>query len=119
MFRVQDDGADQAGQFRPRQAVLQVQFAVFISPHEPLGLQPGSGQLLGTGGFCRLDRAGQHGHGGGASQEQGYRFPTFHTRFLHFLCGGGLHSEPYHCFGGKSSEIGRQHYSATAVTHQR
>ena len=38
----------------------------------------------------------------------------FHTRFLHFLCSGGLHSEPYHCFGGKSSEIGRQHYLANS-----
>lgn len=112
-------GADQTGQFRPRQVVLQVQFAVFISLHEPLGLQPGGGQLLGTGGF-----AAWTGPVSMATVVAPAR--SRDTDFLCFIlasslsCVVGVYTPNHTTVLVESrAKSARQHYLATAVTHQR
>ena len=84
MLRVQEDRADEAGQFRPCQGVLQLRVSVSVSDHKALGPQTGGSQLLGTWGLCCPNRAGQYDYGHGSGQEQGDQFSAFHAQFLQF-----------------------------------
>ena len=85
MFRVQGDGAQEAGQLGPRQGVLQTQIAASVSHQEPLGLQSGGRRLLSACGLCGV--YGGSCQQGGAQydcQELGNACFLFHLRFLRF-----------------------------------
>lgn len=59
MFWVQDDGADQSGQFYPCQHFVQTSVSVFITRHQPLELKPGGDLLLVCGNLRGVGRQGQ------------------------------------------------------------
>ena len=126
MLWAEDDGADQAGQLRPGQPLVQVQVAVFVSIHQAFGLQVGGSDLLGAGGLRCLSGSGQQGRGHGSGQEQGCQVSLFHARFLLFGYDWGLATRTISQTLAKveanrhtTRKNGRQVYLVTAVTHQR